>query len=49
MQRSKEQQGQKKALLSEQCKEREKTKGKDQRSLQENQMPKEHFMQRWAQ
>ena len=23
--------------------------GKDQRSLQENQIPREHFMQRWAQ
>ena len=42
----------KKAYLSDQCKKKNKGKqqnGKDYRSLQENQIPREHFMQRWAQ
>ena len=40
-----------KAFLSEQCKEirGKQQNGKDYRSLQENQIPREHFMQRWAQ
>ena len=37
----------KKAFLSDQCKEIE--ENKDQRSLQENQIPREHFMQKWPQ
>ena len=39
----------KKAFLSNQCKERGKQQNvKDQRSLEENQIPREHFMQKWA-
>ena len=58
MQSSREQQGErdKKAFLSEQCKKKRKKKKKEENnsmgkttfSLRKLEIPKEHFMQRWA-